>query len=335
MIAFRVDGSLDIGSGHISRCSSFAYYLQNAGKECIFFINDGDVDFENTFLKNFKTIRIPKSLEWNSSYLQKKLSSFKNITTLVFDSYRIDHNFEKHFTELYTVFVIDDLANRKHDCHFLLDQNFYFNANTRYAKLVPADCKLLLGPNYSILRPEFYSERSKSRVRTGKNKKILVSMGGTDPTGETLKVIKSIKNLKEFEFHILVSKLNKDFDQIVKKTLPPFIKLHIQSNQVAQLMNQCDLSIGTGGSTSWERCFLGLPNLTICVADNQLELSLDLACFGASEFLGWNTDLPQSAISDCILRFFSNPSLIHTMSSKCFEMTPNTLSSPLVLTAFK
>lgn len=70
--------------------------------------------------------------------------------------------------------VIDDLANRKHDCDVLLDQNEYLNNGERYEGLVPQNCKLLLGARYAILREEFYKAREKMRLRDGKIKNILV-----------------------------------------------------------------------------------------------------------------------------------------------------------------
>jgi UDP-2,4-diacetamido-2,4,6-trideoxy-beta-L-altropyranose hydrolase len=38
---------------------------------------------------------------------------------------------------------------------------------------------------------------------------------------------------------------------------------------MGELMLEADLCIGAAGSTSWERCTLGLPAIVFCIADNQ------------------------------------------------------------------
>ena len=55
---------------------------------------------------------------------------------------------------------------------------------------------------------------------------------------------------------------------------------------MAQLMAEADLAIGAGGSTSWERCCLGLPALLVALADNQVDIAKALDSAGACIYLG-------------------------------------------------
>jgi UDP-2,4-diacetamido-2,4,6-trideoxy-beta-L-altropyranose hydrolase len=57
------------------------------------------------------------------------------------------------------IFVIDDLANRKHDCDVLLDQNYFSNQEKRYQNLISKDCHMFCGPRHTLLRKEFWNER--------------------------------------------------------------------------------------------------------------------------------------------------------------------------------
>ena len=46
---------------------------------------------------------------------------------------------------------------------------------------------------------------------------------------------------------------------------------------MAEIMSKSDLCIGAAGSTAWERCCLGLPTITLVIADNQREIAEQLS----------------------------------------------------------
>lgn len=124
---------------------------------------------------------------------------------LVIDSYAIDIKWESILRlHVKKIMVIDDLANRKHDCDILLDQNEYLNKDKRYEGLVPQNCKLLLGARYAILREEFYKAREKMRLRDGKIKNILVFFGGSDLSNETIKALEAIVLLQRQDIRVNV-----------------------------------------------------------------------------------------------------------------------------------
>src|SRR5690606_26558309 len=133
--------------------------------------------------------------------------------------YSIDIQWElKLRTYVNRIMVIDDLANRRHDCDLLLDQNLYENMEQRYMGLVPETCKLLLGPRYALLRPEFREARKKLRPRDGTVRRILIFFGGTDPTNETLKAIEAVRllNCSDIEVDVVVGAKNPHRDLIKK-----------------------------------------------------------------------------------------------------------------------
>lgn len=48
----------------------------------------------------------------------------------------------------------------------------------------------------------------------------------------------------------------------------PAFHYHDQVGNMAELMARADLALGTGGTTTWERCFLGLPSIVTAIAIN-------------------------------------------------------------------
>ena len=64
------------------------------------------------------------------------------------------------------------------------------------------------------------------------------------------------------------------------------ITLHETLPSLALLMLKADLAIGAGGTTSWERCCLGLPSLVITLAENQKLIAEELDRQGYIRWLG-------------------------------------------------
>lgn len=214
--------------------------------------------------------------------------------------------------------VIDDLANRQHDCDLLLDQNYYSNLEQRYNGLVPEHCITLLGPTYVLLRPEFIEARKRLRTRNGNVRRILVFMGGSDPQNHTQKVIESIKILcnPNIEVDILVGTANPKLN-IIKCLCDelPNISFHCQVPNMSELIQNADIGIGAGGASMWERCCLGLPTITVVFAANQERTTEDVAAIGAINYLGWADNLEPEDYAYSIAFMIDNPEAVKQMSN--------------------
>jgi UDP-2,4-diacetamido-2,4,6-trideoxy-beta-L-altropyranose hydrolase len=259
---FRFEASSKIGAGHAIRSTVLADALSSEGWKCITVTAAHSYKFISN-LARFE--RVDPDDFYNNP---------PNCQLLVVDNYEIDELYEKHFRP-YTnqILVIDDLANRKHDCDILLDQTFRRN-ETEYKYLVPDHCKLLTGSKYALLRPEFAQLRPlalEKRCKTTEVKRILVSMGGSDPNNFTLKALNLIK---ESGFTGAVDIVlgfqaldNSELKHFIN-TLPNNCEIHTNAD-MAQLMYHADLAIGAAGSSVWERCCIGLPSILMITADNQ------------------------------------------------------------------
>src|SRR5512146_3123938 len=113
---------------------------------------------------------------------------------LVVDHYGLDAQWESALHQVATrIFVIDDRADRSHDCDFLLDQNFVEGVSHRYTGLVPPRTRLLMGPHYALLHPTFADQRANLRSRDGSVRRVLVCFGGADPQGHTVAAIEALR----------------------------------------------------------------------------------------------------------------------------------------------
>ncbi|MEK9532811.1 MAG: UDP-2,4-diacetamido-2,4,6-trideoxy-beta-L-altropyranose hydrolase, partial [Alphaproteobacteria bacterium] len=202
---------------------------------------------------------------------------------LIVDSYALSQVWHKQLRP-YTkkILVIDDLANRQFDCDILLNQNFGIKRSA-YEGKVRRDTELLLGCEYALLRAEFAEKRNEARIRRHQSSKItniLVSLGGSDIDNVTYDVLKQIDNTLNIVVVLgSASPHNKMIKDYAKKRN---IEVVIDADNMADLMLNADIAIGAGGSTSWERCCLGLPTLLCILAENQRSGAVQLEKQGAA-----------------------------------------------------
>ncbi len=226
-----------------------------------------------------------------------KDSELSSNSNLVVDSYALDSKWEKYLRPYVNkIMVVDDLANRPHDCDLLLDQNYYKNLENRYDGLVPSHCRKLLGPKYVLLRPEFHEAKKNLRKRDGKVRRILVFFGGSDPTNETVKALEAIKSLNrpEIAVDVVVGAANPHKEQVKKIcNQMPNTTYYCQVENMAELMANADLAIGAGGATTWERLYLELPTIAIAVAKNQVETLEALGEAGIVSYFGESSEVSQ------------------------------------------
>lgn len=340
MIIFRVDSSIQIGSGHLMRCLTLADDLKF--KNEILFISrclEGDLnnivskEFNLSVLQSQDTNDILSGYEKWLTVKQEKdaeqtieiIKYYESIDLLIVDSYAIDVKWEKMIRPyVKKLMVIDDLANRKHDCDILLDQNFYCNFEDRYKGLVGEYCNLFLGPKYALLRDEFYKEKGKKIQKNSEIKNIFIFFGGSDLTNDTMKALKALLLLERVDLrvNIVVGTSNIYKEEIEKFCeIYEWINYYCQVSNIAELMNQADLSIGAGGTATWERAFLGLPAIVISVAENQRQLSIDADKIGIIKYLGPSECVSVSDIVSEISYFVSNKAEYNKFKNKIIEFT--------------
>jgi len=209
---------------------------------------------------------------------------------LVIDHYALDVQWEQALRpKAKSIMVIDDLADRPHDCELLLDQNLG-RKHEDYADLLVGETIKLIGPKYALLRPEFALLRFQSlarRISKPQLRQLLITMGGVDKENATSQILNALKACQlPADLHIVVVMGPHapwlDQVQALSSKLPWHTEVLVGVNNMAQLMVDSDLAIGAAGSTSWERCCLGLPSFVFVLAENQLAGGIELHKAGAA-----------------------------------------------------
>lgn len=343
-VFIRADASVGIGSGHIMRCLTLADELKDLGAEAEFICRTlpGDLcDFVES--KGYRVHRLElapeRDAEETAGVLQRyaadgegsgdkgerKMAAYRNApVTLIVDHYGLDAEWESQIRPFAgRIAVIDDLADRRHDCDLLLDQNLHEGLERRYQALVPPSCRLFLGPAHALLRPEFTRAREALPERDGAIRRVLVFFGGSDPTGETAKAIEAIRawNRPDTAVDVVVGGSNPRRAELERVSHEvPGVRFHCQVDNMAELMAKADVALGAGGSTSWERCYLGLPAGIVAVADNQLSPTEALAQTGAIRNLGWHEQVTASDMLYFLQEADGHPALLWEMSRNAIRL---------------
>jgi UDP-2,4-diacetamido-2,4,6-trideoxy-beta-L-altropyranose hydrolase len=228
----------------------------------------------------------------------------EDVEWLIVDHYGVDARWERPIRSVARrIMVIDDLADRKHDCDLLLDQSLVADFETRYIDLVPQKCVLLLGPTYALLQPAYAELRERALAREGPVRRILVFFGGIDPFGLTEKSVRAFMSLERADVRLdaIVGRDHSSAAAIERLVMSrPNIVLHSGLPTLAPLMAQADLAIGAGGATTWERLCLKIPTILITVADNQLATARELHRRGLAEWLGSGGQVDEAMLQNAL-----------------------------------
>ncbi len=341
-IAIRTDANSQIGTGHFMRCLTLADVLKHRGAHirfvsrelpehlrallttrCMEYVSLGGELGQSPADDLAHAHFLGTSQAQDAEYSIQALSG-QEWDWLIVDHYALDERWERAMRESSNkIMVIDDLADRKHDCDVLLDQNYYRDQETRYCDLLPSHCVTLLGVEYLLLRDEFANARNKLRARSGDVQRILIFFGGSDPTNETKKAVEAIKllNNSSFKVDVVVGATNTQREEIqaMCKKLPNVI-FHCQISNMAELIVNADIGIGAGGVAMWERACLGLPTITVVVAENQLRTTEDVAETGAIEYLGRSDQLSIEDYASKISSLISDPKRLRKISNASLRL---------------
>jgi UDP-2,4-diacetamido-2,4,6-trideoxy-beta-L-altropyranose hydrolase len=273
----RVEASAKIGIGHIMRCLALAEAWIDSGGEVVLFSR---LDISELIGKT-----TDRGIEWRSlSECQTTQEEFRRVESIVnknkekgnwicVDGYDFDAAYLEGLVDCKAnLLLISDLAMpipRRVD--ILLNQNIgadkldYPGVNS---------VRRLLGTDFALIRKEFSQHLPFKKRISRQARHILVTCGGSDPDGVTLKILENIRstNVSPLKIRVVVGPANKYLKE-VKERIEVHegldVDFYYSPDNLVTLMEWADLAISSGGSTLWELFLLGVPTLGLCLADNQ------------------------------------------------------------------
>lgn len=317
-IIVRVDGNPQIGIGHITRC---LYFFDNIKEnfKAIFYITENPQIKEYIKSRDYLVYELKKNIS-----LKEEMKKLADISTqlLILDLRNKPESYFKQSSENFEKILRFDDLNMPINIY----SNFYLNYNLYSEKinfnLKNKDTELFLGPKYYILNPIFKKFKNYTRTFNSKAKNILITMGGGDPNKSTIKVTNSIININDIHLNIILGKLFQNFNEInlLKTTFPSKITIYHDIKNMEEMMINNDIIISSGGNTSFEAAYMGIPGILINQNKLQSQNSVIYNQIGAFMDLGIGEQLIKEEIRDGVKKLISSNDLRKKMYYHCKEL---------------
>lgn len=318
-ILFVANAGAQVGGGHVMRCLTLARALNDRGADCIFLATPEVAEVLNVFGPEMPRESVT-SLTANG--LADALTGVP-FNAIVFDHYGLDRSQQDAMSRGRPVLVIDDLANRPLGADLVLDSG-PARRTSDYGLLVEGDTRLLLGPAYAPVRPEFAEQRAEALAhRDGPVRRILVSLGLTDLDGITGRVLDRLRPrlAAGMSVDVVVGSGAASLSGLKRlASHDPRLTLHVDSQDMARLTAEADVALGAAGSTTWERCVLGLPSALVVLADNQKEAAEAMAAAGAAIVLNARAPDFEASLDRAIVHLLNDGALRGKLSRASAEI---------------
>jgi UDP-2,4-diacetamido-2,4,6-trideoxy-beta-L-altropyranose hydrolase len=335
-IVFRVDSGLSMGSGHLMRCLSLASALRELGLRSCFICRAHEghlgalIEGQGHELRMLPVGQGGKATWLGADWPQDALQTLQAIGDepvewLVVDHYGIDARWESRIAgAARRQLVIDDLADRPHTAHLLLDQNLQ-TSRDRYAGRLPAGSRQLIGPRFALLRPEFARHRNTAIRRPRYSLLSILAFGGGVDTADllstTLAAWQALPPTGRPSLALVVGSHSPNLARL--QDLCANLEgctLHVQTKDMASLIAAADLMVTSGGTINWERCCLGVPALVCVTAANQCDNARELARTRTSISLGRAVDLDATTLARWLTAVFTRPSLLRRLGARAGKL---------------
>jgi UDP-2,4-diacetamido-2,4,6-trideoxy-beta-L-altropyranose hydrolase len=321
-ILFVADAGPEIGGGHVMRCLTLAEALRARGAETTFLTSPPVAAILDVFADAAVARVRTASLE--AGELRRGGVPAKAFDALVIDHYRLDAEAHRALAQGRPTLIIDDLADRPLHGDLIVEPDPGIDARA-YDGLVPAAARLLIGPDYALVRPAFAALRAESLARRrerGPVRRVLVSLGLTDVGGVAARVVDRIlPRLGEASLDVVLglgAQSRAALDSVAARD--PRVRVHGAVDDLARMAAAADLCVGAGGSSVWERCTLGLSGVLVTVADNQAGVGQWLAGRGAVELADARAPDFDAAFDRAFTGLMRSPDRLARLSAECASL---------------
>jgi len=336
-VAFRVDASEQIGTGHAVRCRTLARVLLDRGASVLFVMRHLTTGIREALEADGCRLALLPEVTRGSAMPGAPYAAWLGVDedtdaaqtrdalldfgpdALVVDHYALSQPWENALRpQAGAILAIDDIA-RPHACDVVLDQNFAANPMERYKGRVRPDCRLLLGPAYALLQSNYADAATRVRTREGAVRRVAVFFGGSDNgnmTGKTLEAL-SDRQFDAIAADIVIGSANAHADGIAALARErDRTQIHRARASLADLFAAADLAVGAGGATTWERCCCGVPSLVVSIADNQVPASSALAEAKLVLYLGDQAAVDVARLRTGLKQLIDDPATRTDMSER-------------------
>jgi UDP-2,4-diacetamido-2,4,6-trideoxy-beta-L-altropyranose hydrolase len=289
-LLIRCEGSAVLGTGHVLRCLALALEWMRQGGRAVFIMVEPEPALAARLRAAGATIEKLPTAPGSAADATATAALVRQSGArwVVLDGPMFGHDWDAAWTGEARLLRIDDngLA-RPFRADLLLNQNFGASAADYPARTGP--CRLLLGPEYALVRPEFPETATCGAIR---GSRIVVTLGGSDPACATERVLAALllpeTQHVEADFVIGAANPRQAALTVAIDAHSPRLLSVVAPPDLPARFARASLAVTAGGTTLYELALLRTPMLLLCTADNQRRTCDAFAAAGAAQYLGWN-----------------------------------------------
>ncbi|MDP3660553.1 UDP-2,4-diacetamido-2,4,6-trideoxy-beta-L-altropyranose hydrolase [Phenylobacterium sp.] len=316
-ILFIPDAGPHVGGGHVMRSLTLAEALGQRGGACVFMASPQVAAVLDAFAPE-----IPRVPADGRSAVELMDADARAFDAVVFDHYGLSQGEHLTIARGRPSMALDDLADRSLAVDMVLDSGPQRRAED-YEGLIPAGSRLLLGPAYAPVRPQFAALRAPALARRGGPvERVLVSLGLTDLDGITARVLDRVRpRLGEVALDVVLggaAPTLTGLERLARRDSR--LNVHVDTRDMAKLTAHADFAVGAAGSSVWERCTLALPSLLLVLAPNQRPAAAAFAELGAALVVDAAAPDFESAFDRAFTRLSTDAELRARLAAKSAEV---------------
>ncbi len=309
-LLIRADAGPGIGNGHVMRCLALGQAAREKGGRVAYLGRVGSSELERRLRGEGFECRFlpdphphPGDLEATLAALSELRGGHAIAPWLVLDGYHFDPAYQREVRGAgWPLLVVDDAADRpSYPASVLLNQNL---GAERLSYRTDPDTLVLAGVRHVLLRRQFLARKGWRRSFPDEARRVLVTLGGSDPENVTLQVFRALGLLGDrgFEVTAAVGSNNPHLESLEKaaREFPFPIEIRRDADDMPELMAWADLAVSAAGSTTWELAFMGLPAVLLVLAENQRGIARELDRSGAAVDLGWFREIQFERLSQAV-----------------------------------
>jgi UDP-2,4-diacetamido-2,4,6-trideoxy-beta-L-altropyranose hydrolase len=274
------------------RCLALAQAWRDAGGDVVFAMAESTPAIDARLLsEGMEIVRLPTSPNRAQDARDvAALACDRKSDWVVVDGYRFDSEYQRNLKNAgLKLLFVDDLGQCEHySTDLVLDQNVHASEKI-YANRA-SYTRLLLGPRYVMLRNEFQAWREWRREIPATGRKLLVSMGGSDPDNLTLRLINAFRGIPipDLEITVVAGGSNPQQNELQPAMADLKMPIHFvgNANNMPELMAQADIAIVCAGGTLWELLYMGCPTLSYFRTPAQRQIVAELDAMGVVRNMG-------------------------------------------------
>ena len=319
-LVIRTDATPEIGTGHVMRCLALAQAWQDEGGRVVFLMAPGAPGIQQRVRAENMEVRSLESVVASLADAAETANAAHTLGAcwIILDGYRFDEDYRCNLVTRHpNLLWIDDLGAAG-ECRAKIVLNTEINASdAMYLDRAPFT-RLLLGPDYLLLRREFRNAPRRTGGVPELARKVLVTMGGADSDNITSRVLTSVTAIgSELDVTVVVGPANPHRRKLEQQIESLLLKVQIAVNpDLPSLMSATDLAVSAGGGTCWELAFMGVPLVLVAVADNQEPTVREFGRRGLALDAGGAADLDWKRLSEVIRDAICDPVLRRSMSER-------------------